>query len=509
MQVSFEEIDSAQPVIKQKTACLHSFALHGIQARPIEIEVDIQSGLPSFTIVGLPDTAVSEAKDRVRSAIRNAGYRFPDQRVTVNLAPAHIKKTGSLYDLPIALGILIASEQMSPVPKGLRIIGECALDGRIRPIRGALCFAMQALQSGESLILPAANAQEVALLESGRLYIAATLSEIANQSSLLLPVPISGGVEQVESVPLVDMADIIGRSTEKRAIEIAAAGKHNVYMIGPPGIGKTLLAQALAGILPLLSRSEQLEVTMVQSLIGNTEGNSEEATSTKQYRPFMAPHHTASTATILGGAKLQPGALSMAHHGVLFLDELPEFRRDVLQALREPMESGMVEIRKAAGIVTYPAQTQVVAAQNPCPCGYYGIANVEALAAGKQCTCTRVQIDRYAKKVSGPLLDRFDIKLQMDYESASISESAEKSTQETSAQIRKRIMDAIAHKEAHPQLRCASEVDTFLEDAVAQHRLSLRGYTKTMQIATTIAHLDASPSIQLNHAVEALTLSCL
>ncbi len=470
------------------TRTIHSLNLQGLHCTPIEIEVDIAAGLPQFIIVGLPDAAVSEARDRVRSAIKNSGFRFPGTRVTVNLAPAHLKKIGSLFDVAIALGILAASGVIDSVPEQY-VVGELALDGRLRPVRGALSLAVAAVTDFDrGIILPSDNAAEVSLVPDDRLLLADSLSTIVtalNQNETLPRVQPSDRVTEADlpAVAGIDVADIIGQPVAKRALEVAAAGNHNLLLIGPPGVGKSLLAQALSGLLPAMTDKEILEATMMHSLV------SAKPTDIISQRPIRSPHHTATAAAIIGGGSaLRPGELSLAHRGILFFDELPEFRREVLEALRQPLEMGEVTISRAVGSVTYPARCLYVAACNPCPCGYA----TATPASGKQCQCSPLLIERYMKKLSGPLLDRIDLKVQVAMVSVEDITAKQRPTPsgiETSAIIRQRVAAArdrqlarqdcpnaeLSTKQVQDLITLNEASHAILQAAVKYRNISIRG----------------------------------
>lgn len=504
------------------TAKIYSLTLQGLNATPLEIEVDVAQGLPNFIIVGLPDTAVSEARDRVRSAIKNSGFSFPRTRVTVNLAPAHTKKAGSLYDLPIALGILVAAGVIPQAPKGL-YIGELALDGRLHPVRGALPLVHAAVyEYRQPITIPTGNSQEAALIDAGNVYAAGSLTEVVNslvgsgENSLSVVHP-----TQTDELALlntgtfhVDMSDVCGQHTAKRALEIAAAGNHTLLFSGPPGVGKSMLARALPSILPALTREEMVKVSMLHSLSTRSD------TAVISTRPFRAPHHTISPTALLGGGnQLQPGELSLAHHGVLFLDELPEFRRDVIEALRQPLEDGTVRIHRANGFVEYPAECMVIAAVNPCPCGYFGVKQQYPESAN-ECSCSPHAIHRYQQKLSGPLLDRIDISVQLSYISAKeMKELQQQDTKrESSERIRERVRKArmrqierqgclnaqLATKKIKTVVTISESMHRTLQKAMKVCGLSLRGYYKTLRVARTIADVRAAAEVCDEDIMEAL-----
>ncbi|MBI2410904.1 MAG: YifB family Mg chelatase-like AAA ATPase [Candidatus Kerfeldbacteria bacterium] len=512
------------------TATIRSLNIQGLDCTPVDIEVDVANGLPQFIIVGLPDAAVSEARDRVRSAIKNSGFPFPRTRVTVNLAPAHTRKIGSLFDLPIALGILAASGVLPQIPQEF-FVGELALNGTLRPVRGALPLVDTAMNRLHcSIYIPQANTPEVSLAvqpeQRQHIFPVSSLKALVDvfcseaQLDPLRPIPAAIDQQQphehLSHYP-VDMQDIVGQPMAKRALEVAAAGGHNLLMVGAPGVGKSMLAQALASILPRMTSTEMIEATTIHSLVEH-QGN-----TIIWQRPFRAPHHTTSpTAIIGGGVHLRPGEISLAHHGVLFLDELPEFRRDLLEALRQPLETGSVTIHRIHGKATYPARCMVVAAMNPCPCGFYGLENRAQgqRSKHKECECLPYSIEMYKRKISGPLLDRMDIKMTVSYintEDIHQQQSTTDAQRERSSTIRQRVEAArtrqyqrqgqpnaaLSSKQLMNMVSLDQSSQQLMRQAVEKYRLSMRGYHKTLKVALTIADLAGQP-LQSVHLAEAI-----
>ena len=486
-------------------AVAHSRGLDGLQAPPVTVEVHLASGLPSFTLVGLPDTEVKEARDRVRAAIVNSGFDFPAKRITVNLAPADLPKESGRFDLPIALGILAAGGQIPAKPlAACEFAGELSLSGELRPVRGALAMALHACNTGKVFILPADSAREAALTGSDNILSARSLLEVcahlAGQAALARPV----AVDRENGPIYADLNEVRGQSQAKRALEIAAAGNHSLLMVGPPGAGKSMLAARLPGLMPALASEAAKSSAAVLSLVGQFRPER------FGLRPFRSPHHTASAVALVGGGNPpRPGEISLAHQGVLFLDELPEFDRKVLETLREPLESGRIHIARAAHHAEFPAEFQLVAAMNPCPCGFHGHRN------GK-CRCTPDQIARYRGKLSGPFLDRIDLLIEVP--ALPVEALAGKSDGESSGTVRARV--AIAQARQHDRQRkanarlTAAEVDkqcqpdaagaSLLRQASQRLDLSARAWHRILKVARTIADLAGSDDIRAPHVAEAI-----
>ena len=492
-------------------ATIKSLGLSGIGGYGVAAEIYISNGLPGFDIVGLPDAAVKEARERVRAAVKNSGFRFPQSRVTVNLAPADTKKMGTVYDLPILIGILAASGAIRRPDADAAFFGELSLTGELRPVQGALPMAIAAEREGlRRLFVPAENAAEAAFAEGVEVYGVKTVAElIAHLSGEAALSPAAAPAPEHFAAGLPDLADVKGQEGVKRALEIAAAGGHNLLMIGPPGAGKSMLAKRLPGILPDMSREEMLESTEIHSVAGLTS----HAQPIVALRPFRSPHHTVSAAGLAGGGSTpKPGEISLAHNGVLFLDELPEFRSDVLEVLRQPLEDGQVTVSRVAGTVSYPSRFMLVCAMNPCKCGWYGHPS-------GRCRCSENEIHRYHARISGPLLDRIDLVVEVP--ALDFSELRRRDPAESSEAVRQRVNAArkvqrerfgsgalcnarMGARELRDCCALDEEGEALMRAAFDAMQLSARSHDRILRVARTIADLEGAERIESQHLAEAI-----
>jgi len=496
-------------------AKLKSVALSGIDAQPLDVEVDISQGIPGITIVGLPDAAVKESKDRVKAAVNNSSFQFPFKKLTVNLAPADMRKEGPSFDLPIAIGTLLAAEMFEGNEVGdYMMVGELSLEGKLRPIKGALSMAITARQEGvKGIIVPVDNAKEAAVVEGIEVIPVNSLLETVDFLSgekKIIPKTVEQEDDFVECEDILDFHDVAGQEYVKRAMLVAAAGNHNIIMVGPPGSGKTMLSQRLPGILPPMNVQESLNTTRIYSVAGLVRPGS----GLLRTRPFRSPHHSISDVGLIGGGSHpKPGEISLSNNGVLFLDEIPEFQRRTLEVLRQPLEDKTITIGRATGSVSYPANFMLVASMNPCPCGYFADKK-------KSCSCTPGQIERYVNKISGPMMDRIDLHVEVDC--LDLEELPKKNKGPSSKELREQVLKAreiqrerfdnrecslnasMSTREIKKFCKLKSEVETLFVSAMKQMGLSARAYHRVIKVARTIADLDVKKDINETHVAEAI-----
>ncbi len=495
-------------------ARVNSFGIYGMEVFPVTVEADISTGLPRFDVVGLPDSAVSESRDRVRSAMKNCGFTYPVSRITVNLAPADRRKEGPVYDLAMLITLLLASNQLNVATDNYAFVGELSLDGKVRHVNGVLPMVISARQQAlKGIFVPSENANEAAVVEGIEIYPVSSVRQVLDHLTGLVPISPAVPADETDDdsyLYMPDFADVKGQFEAKRALEIAAAGGHNTLMLGSPGTGKSMLAKRIPSILPSMTFDESLETTKIYSIAGALKGQSKLITA----RPFRSPHHTVSTVGLSGGGAIpKPGELSLAHNGVLFLDELPEFSRQSMEIMRQPLEDGKITISRASGTSSYPCSVMLVCAMNPCPCGYYGHPT-------RECSCNSGAASRYLSKVSGPLLDRIDIHIEVppvDFDKLSDEHKGE-----SSAKIKERVekarkiqqerlkgTTANCNAQMNPAMtrefcKASNAAMKMLQLSFDKLGLSARAYDKILRVARTIADLDSSEIIEAKHIAEAI-----